>query len=305
LLPLEFSRAGDTRRDKPGDDSKEKDTNMNRLARLPVVAAALVAMMVSMTGCNKLMARDHLNKGVEAYKAGKTEAAITHFQEAMKDDPKLPMAKLYLATALSQNVVQGLTTPDNLKTAQAAIDTYEQVLTDDPNDVNSLKGVAGLYFSIKKFDDAKNWQKKVLAVDPKDPEAAYTVGVIDWTLAHENALKLLAPEGITDDGKGNVKMSKKVCAEVQAENGSLVEEGIKYLQQAIDNRPNYDDAMQYINLAYRRKADVDCGNADAVKADVAAADDWSHKAMGTRKENEAKKDKGPQGITVDSSGNMK
>jgi tetratricopeptide (TPR) repeat protein len=223
----------------------------------------------------------------------------------MKDDPQLPMAKVYLATALSQNVVQGLTTPDNLKTAQDAIDTYQEVYASDPTNINALKGIASLYFSIKKFDEAKAWQKKVLAADPKDPEAAYTVGVIDWTLAHETALKLLAPEGITDDGKGNVKMSKKVCADIQAQNSPLVEEGIKYLTTAIDNRPNYDDAMQYINLIYRRKADVDCGNEDARKADVASADDWSHKAMGTRKENEAKKNTGPAGITIDSNGNMK
>jgi hypothetical protein len=71
------------------------------------------------------------------------------------------------------------------------------------------------------------------------------------------------------------------------------------------NRANYDDAMSYMNLVYRRKADVDFGDADAVKADVAAAKDWSSKAMGTRKENEAKKNKGPGGITIDSSGNLK
>ncbi len=34
---------------------------------------------------------------------------------------------------------------------------------------------------MNKLVEAKDWQKKVLAVDPKDPEAAYTVGVIDWT----------------------------------------------------------------------------------------------------------------------------
>ena len=71
------------------------------------------------------------------------------------------------------------------------------------------------------------------------------------------------------------------------------------------NRANYNEAMSYINLIYRRKADVDYGNPDAVKADVAAAKEWSSKAMGTRKENEAKKDKGPGGITMDSNGNMK
>ena len=63
--------------------------------------------------------------------------------------------------------------------------------------------------------------------------------------------------------------------------------------------------MAYLNLIYRRKADVDYGNADAVKEDVAKAKEWSAKAMGTRKENEAKKEKGPGGITMDSSGNLK
>jgi tetratricopeptide (TPR) repeat protein len=276
---------------------------MNRIARLPVLTVVLMTMMVSFTGCDKLKARDQLNKGVEAFKAGKYEAAITHFQNAENLDPKLPTAKAFLATALSQNVVPGLTTPENLKTAQQAIDTFQEVLTQDPTDINSLKGVASLYFNIKKFDDARDWQKKVLGVDPKDAEAAYTVGVIDWTQAHENLLKMLANN---DDGVGNVKLLTKAnCAEIQKENAPLVEEGLKYLHQAIDNRHGYDDAMSYLNLTYRRKADVDCGNEDARKDDVAKANDWSQKAMGTRKENEAKKDKGQGGITLDSSGNLK
>ena len=298
-----FQPREDTRRDTPGDDSKEKDKNMNRIARLPVLTVVLVAMMVSLTGCDKLKARDQLNKGVEAFKAGKYEQAITHFQSAEQLDPKLPTAKAFLATALSQNVVPGLTTPENLKTAQQAIDTFQQVLAEDPSDVNSLKGVASLYFNIKKFDEAKTWQKKVLAIDPKDAEAAYTVGVIDWTLAHENILKMNANN---DDGTGNVKfLTKNNCAEIQQENAPLVEEGLKYLNLAVQNRPSYEEAMDYLNLTYRRKADVDCGNATQVKADVDAANDWSHKAMGTRKENEAKKDKGQGGIVLDSNGNMK
>ena len=71
------------------------------------------------------------------------------------------------------------------------------------------------------------------------------------------------------------------------------------------NRANYDDAMSYLNLIYRRKADVDYGDTAAVKADIAAADDWRTKAMGTRKANEEKKNAGPGGITIDANGNMK
>jgi len=278
---------------------------MNGPARITALAVALAGMVLSMSGCKRLEARDQLNKGVEAYKSARYEEAIGHFQKATQLDPTLPMAKSYLATAEAQNVVPGLDTPDNLKTADEAIGMFKEVLAREPNDVNSLKQIAGIYFSIKRFQDAKEWQKKVLAVDPKDPEAAYTVGVIDWTLAHQNALRELVPAGVNDDGEGNVKAPKKVMEVLKEENAPLVEEGLHYLLQANDNRANYDDAMSYLNLIYRRKADVDYGNADAVKADVAAAKDWSAKAMGTRKANEEKKNKGPGGITMDSSGTLK
>ena len=278
---------------------------MNQPARITAIAVALVGMVLSMTGCNRLAARDQLNKGVEAYKSARYEEAIGHFQKATELDPSLPMAKSYLATALAQNVVPGLDTPENLKTAQQAISMFQEVLAKDANDVNSMKQIAGIYFSIKKFPEAKEWQKKVLAVDPKDPEAAYTIGVIDWTLAHENTLKALVPAGINDDGEGNVKAPKKIMEDIAQQNATLVAEGLQYLNQAVQNRANYDDAMAYLNLIYRRKADVDYGNNDAVKEDVAKAKEWSAKAMGTRKENEAKKEKGPGGITMDSSGNLK
>jgi hypothetical protein len=101
---------------------------------------------------------------------------------------------------------------------------------------------------------------------------------------------ILAADGLTDDGMGNVKMTKAACAKMQAANTDLVTEGIKYLTKAIDLNPTYDDAMQYMQLTYRRKADLDCGNDAARKADLAQADMWTQKAMGARKENERKKE---------------
>jgi tetratricopeptide (TPR) repeat protein len=278
---------------------------MNGPARITALAVTLAGMVLTMSGCNQLAARDQLNKGVEAYKSAHYEEAIGHFQKATQLDPKLPMAKTYLATALAQNVIPGLETQENLATAQQAISIFQQVLATDPHDVNSLKQVAGIYYSVKNMNEAKTWQKQVLDVDPKDPEAAYTIGVIDWTQAHENTLKALQPAGINDDGQGNVKAPKKVMEVLKSQNGALVDEGLQYLNQAVANRANYDDAMAYLNLIYRRKADVDFGNASEVKADLAAAEDWRVKAMGTRKSNEEKKNQGPGGITMDASGNLK
>jgi tetratricopeptide (TPR) repeat protein len=287
-----------------GPSLKEKKTNMNGPARFWALAVTLTGMVLSMSGCSQLEARDQLNKGVEAYKSAHYEEAIEHFQKATELDPSLPMAKTYLATALAQNVVPGMTTPDNLKTAKQAIDIFQQVLNDNPNDVNSMKQIAGIYFSINDMDNAETWQKKVLAVDPKDPEAAYTVGVIDWKKAHQNKLNALQAAGLNDDGKGNEKAPKKVMEPLAAQNGPLVDEGLKYLQMAVDNRPNYEEAMSYLNLIYRNKADVDYGNSAAVTQDLAMAQDWTNKAMDARKVNEAKKNAGPGGITMDNTGQM-
>jgi len=274
-------------------------------ARISALAVTLAGMVVSMSGCSQLEARDQLNKGVDAYKSARYEEAIDHFQRATQLDPSLPMAKTYLATALAQNVVPGLDTVENQKTANQAISIFQQVLDKDPNDVNSMKQIAGIYFSTKNLDQAKEWQKKVLVADPKDPEAAYTIGVIDWTKAHENTLQALQNAGLNDDGKGNVKAPKKVMDPLSKENAPLVDEALQYLNQAVANRPNYDDAMQYLNLVYRKKADVDFGNTPAVNQDLAEAQDWTSKAMSTRKANEAAKNQGPGGITMDSNGNLK
>lgn len=278
---------------------------MNGPARITALAVVLAGMVLSMSGCNRLAARDQLNKGVEAYKGAHYEEAINHFQRATQLDPSLPMAKSYLATALAQNVVPGLDTKDNLDMAQQAISIFQEVLDKDPHDVNSMKQVAGIEFSIKRLDDAKSWQKKVLQEDPKDPEAAYTVGVIDWMEAHQNTLSALAPAGLNDDGEGNAKAPKKVMEPLREKNAPLVEEALQYLNQAVANRPNYDDAMAYLNLIYRRKADVDWGNEGARKDDLAKAEDWRTKAMGVRKANEAKKNSGPGGITMGDNGELK
>ncbi len=273
---------------------------MKPIARFPVLAAALPLLALS-AGCKRLEARDQLVKGVQSYKAARYDEAISHFQRAVNLDPTFPQTRIYLATAYAQQVVPDLTSPENLKKADLAIDSYKKVLDEHPNDVTSLKGIASLYFSTNKMDQAKEWQNKVIQADPKDPEAPYTIGVIDYTASYKNAVRELGAQGLTDDGMGNTKMSKQTCAKIKSENSDLVTNSLAQLEKAVQIRPNYDDAMSYLNLAYRRKADLDCGDAATQKTDVAQADKWRDQAMGTRKVNEAEKEKKEGGgIVLDS-----
>src|SRR5437763_1271476 len=100
------------------------------------------------------------------------------------------------------------------------------------------------------YDQARADELKVIQEAPNDDQAFYTIGVIDWTQAYKNATTLLGAAGLTDDGQGNAKKSKDVCAKLQQQNTQLVNSAMQNLQKAIDINPKYDDAMQYLNLAY-------------------------------------------------------
>jgi tetratricopeptide (TPR) repeat protein len=268
---------------------------MKFTARIPVTAALLALLLLSATGCNVLKSRDQLTKGVQAFKNARYEEAVDHFQNAVALDPKSEDAKLYLATAYSYQVVPNLDTPENLAIAQKALNGFQAVLDKNPNDLTALKQMASINRNIKKLEEAKAYEKKVIAIDPNDAEAYYTVGVVDWMQAYKNAITILAADGLTDDGNGNPKKSKGACQKIKDANTTLVDEGMEYLTKAVSINPTYDDAMQYLNLMNRRKADMECGDDAARKTDLAAADDWSQKAMGARKANEEKKEKATQG----------
>jgi tetratricopeptide (TPR) repeat protein len=275
-----------------------------KLSARIIAGIALLTVLGSTTGCTKLRARDQLVKGVQAFKAGHYEEAVNHFQNSIALDPNYESARLYLATAYSYQVVPNLDTPENLATAKKAMDGFNEVLAKNPNDLDALQQIASIQRNIKQFDQAKATYQKIISLDPKNAEANYTIGVIDWTQAYKNAVQILGEQNppLQDDGNGNVKMNKATCANMKTANTQLVDEAMQYLNRAVEIRPTYDDAMQYLNLNYRRKADLECPNDAARKDDLAQADQWVQKAIGARKANEAAKEKAAQGgVTMDNS----
>src|ERR1700730_34280 len=141
----------------PGGDRNPMKNSLRVLA-----LASLGLALLATAGCDKLRARDQLNKGVQAYKSAKYEEAINHFQQAVALDPSLINARLYLATAFAQQYIPGADTPDNNSMGQQSIDQYKSVLEKDPKNVNSIKGIAYLYLQMKKFDDAKTFYRKAI-----------------------------------------------------------------------------------------------------------------------------------------------
>src|SRR5438552_18562804 len=275
---------------------------MNKNVKLLTLAAVALALVCSV-GCDKLRARDQLNKGVESYKNSHFEQAIDHFQQAVQLDASLTNARVYLATAYVSLYIPGVDSPDNIRNAQQAIDQYQKVLDDKPSreqKVNSAKGIAYLYLNMKKFDDAKKHYRMASDVDPNDPEPYYSVGVIDWTASYQPRMEARAKLGLKPEENLNPKdkEQKKVCIELKQKNTPAIQEGIESLNKAIQLRPDYDDAMAYMNLMYREKADVECDDLATRAEDLKTADHWVDQTLLTKKA-KAEKQPGQQGITAD------
>ncbi|HEY6308821.1 MAG TPA: tetratricopeptide repeat protein [Candidatus Angelobacter sp.] len=274
---------------------------MNTHARLATVVAVAAALLGT-AGCNKLKARDELNKGVQAYKNANYEQAIEHFKDASRLDENLKVAKLYLATAYRSQYVPGVDAPDNLSMAQQALDGYREILEKDPQEMRALQGTAWLYMQMKKWDQAREYYQRAIKVEPNDPDLYYSIGFIDWSQAYEDAATVKAKAGMKVEDEMKGKPDQKICAELRAKDGAAVEEGLSNLQTAIDKRQDYDDAMAYMNLLLRRKAnDMTCDDPQARAEYVKTANDWSDRAMAARKKKaeEAAKKNQQNGIVLD------
>ena len=131
------------------------------------------------------------------------------------------------------------------------------------------------------MDDAKQWYEKLISVDPKNKEAYYTFGVIAWTKTFAPRMEARAKLGMKPEDPGPIK-DKKIREELTAKNGPIADEGIQNLQKALQIDPEYDDAMAYMNLLLREKADLE-ESPTAYKKDTDEADTWVQKSLETRK----------------------
>jgi tetratricopeptide (TPR) repeat protein len=249
------------------------------------------------TGCNKLKSRDALNHGVQAYKGARYADAVEFFKNAVALDPSNINGRLYLATAYMSQYIPGAESPENIQLAKQAKEEFLLVLQSEPNDRTALASLASLSYQqangmpdlegkLKKLDEAKEWYLKLVAADPQNKEGYYSLAVIDWAKWYPAWIKSRADLGMKPEELGPLK-DKKVKAELQSQYSPVIEDGVKNLQKALDIDPNYDDAMAYMNLLIREKADFD-DNADDYKKDVASADTWVQKALDTKKMKAAK-----------------
>jgi len=255
-----------------------------------LLVAVLAVLALAGTGCQKLKARDELNKGVQAFRGGAYPTAVDHFKLAVSLDPTFPVAREYLAMAYFMQYVPGAESPENNRLAQAAYDEFMKVLSQDPKNTVAIASLAQLFFNQKKLDESQQWYQKLASIDPNNKTAFYTLGVIAWTKTFQPRMERRAELGMRPDDPGPIK-DKKAREELRTQNLPIIEQGLQDLQKALTIDREYDDAMAYMNLLYRERADL-ADNAEAYKQDTQEADSWVDRTLATKKAKQEKAEPG-------------
>src|SRR5580700_2401407 len=174
-------------------------------------ACGVTALAILSAGCNQLKARDNLNKGVNSFRSGQYTAAADDFKTAIELDPGLSSARLYLATAYMTQWVPGSEAPDNVRNMNSALQEFQNSLNsnlDAKNKLIAMQSLASIFYQKKDYAQAEDWNKKVIAADPKNKEAYYTLGVIAWSQFVPSWREARSTQGIRPEDPGPLKDAK-------------------------------------------------------------------------------------------------
>ncbi len=249
--------------------------------------AALILALTS-SSCRKIEARMEIKAANEAYQKEEWETALQHYLRAQQIDPSFPELDRMIGYSQIGLYVPDDKTPKNEQHADAAIkqlslylkkkpddriardalinmylnanrtsqaiDYFRNYLTEHPTDIEAVKSVATLYAKQGNFNESLNWYNKICILQPNNPEAWYVFGVVCYE-----------------------KVAKNPPTDVN-EKRAIIEKGKDALQRAISLKPDYAEAMAYVNLLWRQQALTET---DPLKAqeDIAKANEIRNRAV--------------------------
>jgi len=220
---------------------------------LLAVAALLVSGVTTLMGQSSSQPpdwRDWIKQGTEAFRWARYSEAASAFQKASDANPESPVPHLYLALGWLQQFIPGAMSADNADHARRAEAELRRALDLDPMIWTAAVVLGQLAFSESRLEDAREWYRKALAVEPRNAQTWCDLGVVAWQQCHRQGKLAHQP---------------------------ILEEAISDFEKSVAFDPANQDAMQYLSLLLRERADMREGDEEK-RADLAAADRWKEKS---------------------------
>ncbi len=206
-----------------------------KLSRITTLGA--IALLVSLsTGCgmvNRIRAKNSLNEGAKAYRAGDYKMAEEKFRESYELDPTQKNAPTLIARAIMQQYKPGVEKPENAQKAQAALEEYQKILGNDPNNEEAFNAIVYLYRQTKNADKEREWLVQRASLESVPPEKRAVANIILASKQWDCAYEITEAGKKTDPVKATIKYEKPANPADYEKAQQCVREGLRLAEQAI------------------------------------------------------------------------
>jgi hypothetical protein len=264
--------------------------------RAALVLLAVAALSLN-TGCiGRIRAKNQLNEGARAYKAGHFQEAEDHFRRAKDLDPEQKNTDFFIARAIQSQYKPAVDTPDNKAKAQAAIEQYMHVLEADPNNELAYSSIAYLYGATGQDDKQLEWITKRAndgsAPPDKRAQALTVLASKKWNCSYTVTEQTSNKQTVVKEGKAHVEYVKPKDQKDFDQSRQCVTDGLRMAEQAISLDVNNEQAWSYkTNLLLELgKLDEMDGKADQATQDRKQAADAQAQTAKLSEENKKKKE---------------
>jgi TonB family protein len=180
-----------------------------------------------------------------------------------------------------QQYIPGADSPENRTIFQRAEAEFKAVLVLDPADRVALVSLGSLYLNAKRWEDSRAEYRALLNYDRENVVAYYSLGFIDWSQWYPAYAAARAAAGLRQETPGPIP-DPTVRTNLRAQWSATLEDGIWNMNRALELNPQYSDAMAYLNLFIRERADLR-DTKEEYQRDVADADQWVQKALAAKR----------------------
>jgi tetratricopeptide (TPR) repeat protein len=255
--------------------------------RTLITSALLLATLTTLVGCDKVQARVELKKGNAFYKDEAYASALKQFQEGLRLDPDATFAWRSVGLTALALYRPGDESAKNVEYGRTATDAFEKYLADYPDDQKVRDYLLSTYVNAKQYDKALAYLDRRTQEAPAEAAGAQKLKVQILTQAGrlEDAWAMVQKTPGAGQAEALYTIGVNAWSKVYNDptldtinRTELVDLGLKALDEALQKKPDYFEAMVYTNLLLRQKANLQ-SDANLRAQYIAQADEWKAKAQ--------------------------